>query len=81
MNVNNLDEVNDDDIYIMVECIYLCHKSHYFQVAPSWIVDDDDIYVPKSDLIRPPLPTHPAIATWQRHRLKTDYNHNEYGLS
>ena len=23
----------------------VCHKSHYFQVAISWIADDDDIYI------------------------------------
>ena len=34
--------VDDDDIYIMVECMYVsCHE----KVTPSWIVDDDDIYI------------------------------------
>ena len=33
---------DDDDIYIMMECICrgVCHE----KVTPSWIVDDDDIY-------------------------------------
>ena len=34
----------EDDIYIMVECILsVSHKSDYFQVTTSWIAEDDDI--------------------------------------
>ena len=33
-----------DDIYTMVKCMYLsCHE----KVTPSWIIDDDDIYIMK----------------------------------
>ena len=59
----------------------VCHKSHYFQVATSWIVDDDDIYAAQ---IASALPLTAAFhcspltaASWQRHQLKANYNHNE----
>ena len=43
------DDVDDDgygddyDIYIMTECLYVSNE----KVTTSWIVGDDDIYMPK----------------------------------
>ena len=70
---------NDDDIYIMVECIYpVCHKSDYFQVATSWIADDDDIYImveslsPVCNALSFPL-FSPSVMP----PMKTYYHYNE----
>ena len=38
----------------------VCHKSHYFQVATSWIADDDDIYMPKLPRLSLSLPPSTA---------------------
>ena len=73
--------IDDDDIYIMTECISVCDE----KVTTSWIVDDDDIYAAQ---IASALPLTAAFhcspltaASWQRHQLKANYNHNECLLS
>ena len=30
------DEDDEDDIYIMVKCMSVCHKSHYFCIQRIW---------------------------------------------
>ena len=73
--------VGDDDIYIMTECICVCNE----KVTTSWIVDDDDIYMPKlprlSLSLSPLTVRRVTAASWQRHQLKANYNHNECLLS
>ena len=54
---NDDDNQDDDDIYIMVVCISVCNK----KVTSSWIVGDDDIYMPKLNklsLSLPPITWH-----------------------
>ena len=66
------DDDNDDaDIYIMVECMYLsCHE----KVTPSWIADDDDIYMPKL----PTLPSHCTLAHCFSKRARADDDHYKF---
>ena len=40
------------------------------KVTTSWIADDDDIYMPKSDQLQPATTCHQAITTWQRDNWK-----------
>ena len=60
----------------------VCHKSHYFQVATSWIADDDDIYIMAECVPVPnqrsPLPlSGPLLSHLVMPTMKTYYNYNE----
>ena len=53
------------------------------KVTTSWIVDDDDIYAAQiASALTAACHCSPlTAASWQRHQLKANHNHNEYLLS